>query len=99
MRLHVRDLNSTFYPFKNGGFLIRHINQMPRRAYGPRDSLLQKCMAQILREKKHLILDVTFREWREMCDRRIDGRTHKCFNALEREIYELRGTLKIIGLQ
>lgn len=38
--------------------------------------------------EKHLILDVTFGEWREKLDRHIDGRTHKCFNASERDTYE-----------
>lgn len=38
--------------------------------------------------EKHLILDVTFKEWRGAPDRHIDKRTHKCFNALERETYE-----------
>lgn len=38
--------------------------------------------------EKHLILDVTFGEWREKLDRHVDGRTHKCFNASERDTYE-----------
>lgn len=43
--------------------------------------------------EKHFILDVTFGEWREMPDRHIDGRTHKCFSALQKETYGLRGTI------